>query len=240
MSPQNRPKPHRAATFIKQPLAAFARDDSGALGIIFALSAVPMLLLVGMAIDSTRASAVKSEIQIGLDKAVIAGAQRLAMTGQASAATKAVRQRFTASEAARHKPEVTVSANPTSGMIDASASLVMPTTFLTLIGYPDLSITAESRAATQPEKSNNQPKAPPAKKPSQLNDALASLSESDVERLIGQVSDACYRLRDYRLDRNVPQCASVFDGTFETKFRQALSTNTNAQSLLPAGVRLAN
>jgi Flp pilus assembly protein TadG len=59
-------------------------DQSGNVGVIFALALIPVLMLVGGAIDYSRASAIRTQLQAAMDAAVLAGAAR--PTGQTATA----------------------------------------------------------------------------------------------------------------------------------------------------------
>lgn len=56
-------------------LRACLKAQSGQVGLILALSAVPMVMVVAFGIDYTRAMALRGELQAALDAAVIAGAK---------------------------------------------------------------------------------------------------------------------------------------------------------------------
>jgi Flp pilus assembly protein TadG len=62
----------------------FWTGQSGNVGVVFALALIPVLLLVGVAIDYSRASAIRTQLQAAMDAAVLAGAAQSA--GQAATA----------------------------------------------------------------------------------------------------------------------------------------------------------
>jgi Flp pilus assembly protein TadG len=55
---------------------SFWSDQRGNIGVIFALALLPVLMLVGAAVDYSRASAIRTQLQAAMDAAVLAGAAR--------------------------------------------------------------------------------------------------------------------------------------------------------------------
>jgi Flp pilus assembly protein TadG len=62
----------RARRFVAS--RSFWSGQSGNVSVIFALALIPVLMLVGVAIDYSRASAIKTQLQAAMDAAVLAGA----------------------------------------------------------------------------------------------------------------------------------------------------------------------
>jgi Flp pilus assembly protein TadG len=52
---------------------SFRHDESGSIGTILGVSALPLLLMIGAGLDYTRASSERTQLQIGTDAAAIAG-----------------------------------------------------------------------------------------------------------------------------------------------------------------------
>lgn len=65
----------------------FARDNKGNVAMIFGLMAIPVLGLVGTAIDYGRASSFRQELQSLTDGAALAATNEFAKSGYADAAT---------------------------------------------------------------------------------------------------------------------------------------------------------
>ncbi|WP_157967726.1 vWA domain-containing protein [Cohaesibacter intestini] len=65
----------RSAPF--QTGRSFAKDESGAIAIIFALTLIPILLLIGVAIDYSRIALDRSEVQTALDAATLAAVKKV-------------------------------------------------------------------------------------------------------------------------------------------------------------------
>jgi hypothetical protein len=63
----------------KSCLSAFARDSSGAIAVIFGVSAIPIAIAASIALDMSSASHIKSEVQAAADAGALAAATRLAV-----------------------------------------------------------------------------------------------------------------------------------------------------------------
>lgn len=226
-----------AETQAKRPslLHRFMKDDAGALGMIFAIAIIPMLLVIGMATDYGRASAIRTSLQEGLDLSVLEGAKEMARTANAGKATAAAKRRYTSTDAAKIISNISFQSNTTRGTVTAKTVYDVPMTFLALVGYKTLKVTADSAASAKPPKRKG---SPAQQSRSASASAIPQLSESQIANLVDRVDDACGRLAKYGLDRQVPQCQAVYDGTFEQQLRAQLASNGNVDKLLPNGVRL--
>nr|WP_321443544.1 pilus assembly protein TadG-related protein [uncultured Cohaesibacter sp.] len=65
----------RSAPF--QTGRSFAKDDSGAIAIIFALTLIPIIMLIGVAIDYSRIALDRSQVQAALDAATLAAVKKI-------------------------------------------------------------------------------------------------------------------------------------------------------------------
>ncbi|MEO1207826.1 MAG: pilus assembly protein TadG-related protein [Pseudomonadota bacterium] len=216
-------------------LHRFATDEAGALGMFFALAIIPMLLVIGMATDYGRASAIRTTLQEGLDLSVLEGAKAMAVTADAGKATKAAKRRYTSTDAAKVVSDIQFQASTSTGTVTAKTDYDVPMTFLALVGYNTLKVTADAAASAKPPNRKGSA-SQVARKAAKA--ALPQLSENDIQDLVYRVDEACNRLAQYGLDRQVPQCQSVYDGTFERQLRAQLASNRNVDNLLPNGVRL--
>lgn len=66
-----------AKSFLEEAVAKFRRDDEGNVAMIVALSVIPILSVVGLAIDLQMTSTQRAGVQAAVDSAVIAGAKSL-------------------------------------------------------------------------------------------------------------------------------------------------------------------
>lgn len=139
----------------------FSRSRSGNVALIFALAAVPLLGMIGSAVDYTRASVQQARLQAASDAAIIAGVvaaktdidkgngEAAALRNAKSAAEAYFRSNYQNS-AASFTATFTMSGLSISGT--ATATHQNPTTFMTLFGISSTPIGArsQSKAATEP------------------------------------------------------------------------------------------
>jgi Flp pilus assembly protein TadG len=158
-------QPHMSAekhSFIKPAFLSrfpLCRDPSGSVGIIFGLALLPILLLVGGAIDYSKATGIKSKAQGAVDAAALAGAAAAGAKLQAgdnvanatSAGDAAAQMTFNAYVGSWRGASVSSfapGANVTQANVQysSSATLQVPTPFLRLAGLPTLPVHANSTA----------------------------------------------------------------------------------------------
>ena len=65
----------RIRTSLQKSCSEFQRDSEGSVASIFALSLVPLVGLVGAAVDYSAANRARTSLQAGLDAALLAGAK---------------------------------------------------------------------------------------------------------------------------------------------------------------------
>ena len=131
--------------FIRRLLA----DRRGNVAPMFALAVIPMLGLIGAAVDYSRANSIKTSLQAAIDSTA------LAMSSQASTLTTAQLQTaatayfnalFTRTDALN--PSITITYSTTGGShVDVTGSAQMTTNFVGILGVPTMSIGTKSTAA---------------------------------------------------------------------------------------------
>ena len=131
---------------LKQRMASFGRDRSGAVAIIFGITIVPVMGLTGGAVDFNQASRDMARLQSAFDAAALAGVRQSAL-GDAGARL-AAQNSLNANLSARLRAypyTITTSNNGTNVRI-ATNGATMDTTFMALIGMRTLNIVAKSTA----------------------------------------------------------------------------------------------
>lgn len=122
-------------------LGHFSRDERGQVAVMFGLAVTPMVMLVGSAIDISRASSAKEQLQLAADSAVLAA---LAMPGDSSGSDRQTRAEsvFKANfnKIANVTPQIVASATSVS----VEATYEMPTSFLQVAKIDSLSIAGSS------------------------------------------------------------------------------------------------
>lgn len=130
-------------------LEAFRRDERGNVAILFAASLIPVLGLVGAAIDYSRANAIKTTMQAAADSTALAVSKTA--TSQTSAQVQSSADTYF--RALVTNPDATVTnitatyskASVSNIKVDATAT--MKTQFMGLLGFPSLTIAVSSTTA---------------------------------------------------------------------------------------------
>ncbi len=135
------------ATFrrIKSRLTDIFEDRSGNIAIIAALGAIPFVLAIGIAIDYSRASSAKSDLQEAVDAAVLAGAR----DGTSSWTTVAAKM---LSSSVKTKDFTVASSSFTtdaSGNYVGTAAGSIKTTFASVVSVQSISIGATATVAVK-------------------------------------------------------------------------------------------
>jgi Flp pilus assembly protein TadG len=132
-------------------LDRFLPAKGGNVAVIFAILLVPLLGFVGAAVDYSRASSARSSMQVALDSSALMVSKDLAATPTMTAAqiTAKATTYFNALFTNPNAPAVTISAafTPNTGngaTVLVSGSGVVPTKFLTVVGFPQLAINSSS------------------------------------------------------------------------------------------------
>lgn len=140
MSPRMNFRP--GAARVLRRLAQFG-DESGVVAVIFAVAAIPVVLMIGAAVDYQRAVTARSRMQSALDAAVLSGVKQTLPADRIKSASAA----FDANVAGLGLSyAASFSQNPDgtfSGRVDGQT----PTAFMRAINVPTISVGAKSRAA---------------------------------------------------------------------------------------------
>ena len=130
---------------------SFAKNEKGAVAVIFALTAIAVVAMVGGSVDFGRAYSARSKMQSALDSAALAAGaayQNDPNHNSATALEHGVRF-FNASMA--NEPGATITTapiDPASKIVAMTASLTVNTPFLSLIGVQNVSLQAAAEATT--------------------------------------------------------------------------------------------
>ncbi len=128
---------------LNQWRAEFARCSEGSIVPAFAILAIPFMAMVGMGIDYSRASSVRSQLQASLDSAVLAGAKDASQnwTQIAQAEFDGNPARLTGGADA---PSFTTDAN---GNYSGSVTASVPTMFMGVFAISSMPVSASSLVA---------------------------------------------------------------------------------------------
>ena len=122
----------------------FARDRRGNTAIVFALSAVPLVMIGGGTIDYLGSYKMKARLQAAVDAAALAAASshNLTKSERKKAGRKALKLNF--SSAGAKKQKVTAHFKITKKEVTVTAATKMPTTFLRIAGISKMDIAAKA------------------------------------------------------------------------------------------------
>jgi Flp pilus assembly protein TadG len=136
-------------------LARFGRARKGAIALIFALALIPLILLIGFAVDFRTLQTSRAELQNGLDSAMLAAARTyqtngtLSETARQAAATTAANAMFNANmsqaSARMHNLGLTLVFASTKDGVTGTASAVAPLAFGPLAGVSQATLGANSQ-----------------------------------------------------------------------------------------------
>src|SRR5215210_4436723 len=126
-------------------------DANGSVAPIFALALVPMMGLVGAAVDYARASNARTAMQASLDATTLMIAKEAPTlpANQASArATELFSASFNRDEVQSLQVSATVTNGPSGTTVSSSAEGTIATRFMRLFGHETLPIKARASVAT--------------------------------------------------------------------------------------------
>ena len=123
------------------------RDRSGNVAMIFGLSAIPITILAGFAIDLSQVYAVRARLTGALDAAALA-------VGSTIDTNANLQTRFQQFFDANYPPEkpgtpFDVTVTPSDTLITAQASARVDTPFLSLIGYDEITVTVRNEVVRE-------------------------------------------------------------------------------------------
>lgn len=128
----------------------FGRDAKGAVAVIFALALIPVIALVGAAIDYARASKAKTQLQAALDAATLAAALKLGPTftyaDRQSAAEGALNANLSTSALESVVATVLDVDTATGPGVAIEATGTLPTSAIRVVGVDSLTIGARAQA----------------------------------------------------------------------------------------------
>jgi Flp pilus assembly protein TadG len=127
-------------------------DKSGNVGMIFAITLIPVMTMVGASVDYGRSLYVKANMQNALDAAVLASGREFQMTGDATAAETMARDmfkyRFEAGKGLVGSPHIsTLDIDTANYKMTAEAKASVPAPFLKLVGIPEIGVGVRSQSS---------------------------------------------------------------------------------------------
>jgi Flp pilus assembly protein TadG len=125
----------------------YAKADGGTTAILFAVSLIPMLAAAGAAMDFVSFYNTRSHMQAALDAASLAGATAAGAStaDRIKIATDTFNANMNAADLANSS--IKVAFKPNAKTVEGTASLVMPTTLMSLVGIDVMDVGANSEVS---------------------------------------------------------------------------------------------
>jgi len=171
---------------INAPLRKFAGCERGNFGIVFALVAVPVLGIAGMALDYSRISSTKESLQASVDAAITAAA----VNGGRVEAMQHVVSDFIEANFDGEGVKVTTTVNSNDMRVEARYMLDLPV--LAAVGKPRVEITASAEVESAAPLRDGSVQAAPAIGMEDLQRARRQF-EHMTRRMPREMRDALHR-----------------------------------------------
>jgi Flp pilus assembly protein TadG len=125
------------------------RSDDGAVAIIFALCVIPLMALIGAAVDGVRWQSARQKTAIAIDSAVLVGARHMQATGDTAAALQAARDAYAANiigRAAVASDTVDFAMSDNNTAVVSTGESFLQTAFLPVVGIEKLALVSQAKA----------------------------------------------------------------------------------------------
>jgi Flp pilus assembly protein TadG len=123
-------------------------DESGNIGMIFAMMIIPIVMVIGMSFDVGRGYSARTQMQATLDAAVLAAAKRFDATGSTTQAEQAARAYFEAQIDPGLNAEITQITADAQGNIHMAAEGFVETGFLKIASVQSVPFSARASSLT--------------------------------------------------------------------------------------------
>jgi Flp pilus assembly protein TadG len=133
---------------VTRAIYQLAKNRRGSVAVQFAVAVVPILGMVGAAVDYSRANQYRANLQAAMDLAVLAGGK-----DGSSSWTQIASDSFSAnvaSAASGGSASAPVFSKPTSTTYKGNVTATVPTTFLKILKYETISVGVSATAASSP------------------------------------------------------------------------------------------
>ncbi len=137
---------------LKSRIHHFAKDEGGNIAMLFGLSIIAFLGMVGFAIDVSRSLHAQSALQNTMDKAVLSLAKDMATdpdlqgAGNATARQQYIQKWLDANHAVSQLQMTFSTVLGTNKEVTVTADATVPTTIMALMGHTSMDISADSQA----------------------------------------------------------------------------------------------
>src|SRR5947209_4936312 len=142
----------RVSSIIGSTGRRLRQNADGSIATTFALALIPMVGLVGAAVDYARANNIKTGLQAALDSAILAGA-RDNTANWTNVALNVFNGTFQPKGSSTDTPSFALNAN---GTFTASVNGIVPTAFMGVFGVSAMNINASATAMVAPTSPSEQ------------------------------------------------------------------------------------
>lgn len=126
------------------PPICFARSRDGGVLILLGVMIIPLIAMVGLALDSSRAYLAKARLSNAVDAAALAGGRAFGKDYQDSDVEKYFAANFPESFMGATVAPLVITPDYSNESIAVEASATIDTSFMRLLGFDDLTVTARS------------------------------------------------------------------------------------------------
>jgi Putative Flp pilus-assembly TadE/G-like len=138
---------HQIRTGLRRKAGQFRHNQDGNVALLFGLTLLPIMAATGAAIDYSRASDARAQIQNAIDSTVLAVAKSSPMLSDAQLRTEAERH-FAAVLRQRHDLAVLpITVSRTEKAVVVAAGGILPTSFMKLFGVDTVPVGSRAEAA---------------------------------------------------------------------------------------------
>ncbi len=122
------------------------RHKAGNMGILFGLLLFPILGMVGLAVDTSRAYAVKQQLQSGLDAAALAGGRLYGLSSRDQVIRDYFASNWQADRFGATASPLVIVADNAAGTLTISVTATFPALFVKFLGIDNLTVAASVQA----------------------------------------------------------------------------------------------
>lgn len=118
-------------------------DQRGVTAVMVALLVIPLLGFIGLAVDTSRAYAVRSQLQNALDAAALAGGRLYALTGRDDAIRTYFTQNWSGQRYGATASPLVITDNTALGTLTVTASADVPMLFAKFLGFNSVGVSGD-------------------------------------------------------------------------------------------------
>lgn len=130
-------------------LRAFRRDEKGAVAILVAAAAVPLIAALGLATDTARGYIVKARLSQALDAAALAGGKNIFGTDRDADIEMFFDANFPPGFMGATVSPLAITVNDDKTVLSVNATATIDTTFMRVLGFEDLTVVAATEVSRQ-------------------------------------------------------------------------------------------